>query len=188
MIRFAKKEDAHEIAPLILVILNDMELPFLQKYGTTKTLEILEEAITDPTYRYSYTRGIVEELDGKVAGVAYGYTDADEPFIDKPLEKILKKHGIEETEQLFIDQETFPNEWYLDSISVSEKFRGHGIGSKLLSALPKLAEKEKRKVIGLSVDEQNPKAKKLYERHGFNVVGQRIITGHLYDHMQKTLD
>ncbi|TVS95539.1 GNAT family N-acetyltransferase, partial [Enterococcus durans] len=49
MIRFAKKEDAHEIAPLILVILNDMELPFLQKYGTTKTLEILEEAITDPT-------------------------------------------------------------------------------------------------------------------------------------------
>ncbi len=56
-----------------------------------------------------------------------------------------KTSGMEETEQLFIDQETFPNEWYLDSISVSEKFRGHGIGSKLLSALPKLAEKEKEK-------------------------------------------
>ncbi len=188
MIRFAKKEDAHEIAPLILVILNDMELPFLQKYGKEKTLEILEDAITDPNYRYSYTRAIVEELDGKVAGVAFGYTDADEPFIDQPLEVILEKHGITSTEQLFVDPETFPNEWYLDSISVSEDFRGHGIGSKLLSALPKLAKKENRDVIGLSVDEQNPKAKKLYIRHGFEVVGQRMISGHLYDHMQKKLD
>ena len=39
MIRFAKKEDAGEIAPLIVVILNDMELPFLQKYGKEKTIE-----------------------------------------------------------------------------------------------------------------------------------------------------
>lgn len=98
MIRFAKKEDAQEIAPLILVILNDMELPFLQKYGKEKTIEILEEAIMDPDYRYSYTRGIVEEIDGKIAGVAFGYTDEEEPFIDKPLEVILEKHGITDME------------------------------------------------------------------------------------------
>ena len=36
-------------------------------------------------------------------------------------------------------------------------------------------------------DEKNPKAKKLYERHGFKVVGQRMISGHLYDHMQKNI-
>ena len=47
MIRFARKEDAPEIAPLILVILKDMELPFLKQTGEQKTLEILEEAITD---------------------------------------------------------------------------------------------------------------------------------------------
>ena len=52
MIRFARKEDAPEIAPLILVILKDMELPFLKQTGEQKTLEILEEAITDPNYRY----------------------------------------------------------------------------------------------------------------------------------------
>ena len=38
-----------------------------------------------------------------------------------------------------------------------------------------------------SVDEKNPKAKKLYERHDFKVVGQRMISGHLYDHMQKNI-
>lgn len=164
-----------------------MELPFLQKYGKEKTIEILEEAITDPNYRYSYTRGIVEEVDGKVAGVAFGYTDEEEASIDCPLEKILEKHGIESNEQLFVDQETFPGEWYLDSISVSEDFRGQGIGSKLLSVLPKMAERNGRKVIGLSVDEQNPKAKKLYERHGFNVVGKCKISGHNYEHMQKKI-
>ena len=41
-----------EIAPLILVILKDMELPFLKQTGEQKALEILEEAITDPNYRY----------------------------------------------------------------------------------------------------------------------------------------
>lgn len=188
MIRFARKEDAPEIAPLILVILNDMELPFVQSYGEKKTLEILEEAIADPDYRYSYTRGLVNEIDGKVAGIAFGYTDEEEPVIDEPLTAVLAQHGIDTDIRLFIDKETFPNEWYLDSISVAEEFRGQGIGSELLQALPKLAEKANRKVIGLSVDEKNPKAKKLYERHGFKVVGQRMISGHLYDHMQKEIN
>ena len=152
MIRFARKEDAPEIAPLILVILKDMELPFLKQTGEQKTLEILEEAI-----------------------------------IDQPLVPILEKYQLDASTRLFIDKETFPNEWYLDSISVSEDFRGQGIGSRLLEALPKLAKKANRSVIGLSVDEKNPKAKKLYERHGFKVVGQRMISGHLYDHMQKNI-
>ena len=179
MIRFARKEDAPEIAPLILVILKDMELPFLKQTGEQKTLEILEEAITDPNYRYSYSRGIVEEIDG--------YTDEEEAIIDQPLVPILEKYQLDASTRLFIDKETFPNEWYLDSISVSEDFRGQGIGSRLLEALPKLAKKANRSVIGLSVDEKNPKAKKLYERHGFKVVGQRMISGHLYDHMQKNI-
>ena len=169
MIRFARKEDAPEIAPLILVILKDMELPFLKQTGEQKTLEILEEAITDPNYRYSYSRGIVEEIDGKVAGVAYGYTDEEESIIDQPLVPILEKYQLDASTRLFIDKETFP------------------IGSRLLEALPKLAKKANRSVIGLSVDEKNPKAKKLYERHDFKVVGQRMISGHLYDHMQKNI-
>ena len=187
MIRNAKKEDAAAIAPLILVILKDMDLPFLLKYGEEKTLEVSEEAITDPDYRYSYTRGIVDEREGKVAGIVYGYTDEEEPIIDQPLEKILQKHGIYEQVKMFTDRETFPDEWYLDSICVSEEFRGQGIGSSLLEALPPIVKKQNRDVIGLSCDKQNPQARKLYERHGFTVIGERTISGHLYDHMQKKI-
>lgn len=188
MIRFARKEDAAEIAPLILVILKDMELPLLDEHSEREVLDILEEAIADPDYRYGYKRGLVYEQEGKVAGIAFGYPEEDEPIIDKPLRNVMKNHGLNENTQLFIDPETFENEWYLDSISVNEKYRGLGIGSKLLNALPQLAMKENKKIIGLNVDKANKEAKKLYLRQGFKDVDEIIISDHTYDHMQKPVD
>lgn len=187
MIRLAEKKDLPEIASLILVILKDMELPFLDLVSEEELLTILEEAALEPTYRYSLTRGIVYEKEGKVAGVAFGYTDAEEEVIDLPLTKILMAHGLAEDVKLFKDPETFPNEWYLDSISVAEEFRGQGIGTELLAALPEIAKKNNRFKIGLAVDKQNPKAKHLYEKVGFKEVGEYQISGHNYDHMQKEI-
>lgn len=188
MIRFAKKEDGEALARLILVILKDMELPFVTEYGEETALNILAEAVALPDYRYSYQRGLVMEIDGKVAGGAFGYPATEEEGIDEPLIPLLKKYGIPEDTRLFVDMEAFPGEWYLDSICVSEEFRGQGIGSQLLDALPKLVLRDQETVIGLSVDKANPDAKRLYERKGFQVVGQRTISGHLYDHMQKKID
>lgn len=187
MIRFATKEDRKAIAPLILVILKDMELPLLEMVPEETILSILSEAVKDPIYRYGYQRGLVYEKDGEVAGVAFGYSAEEEPIIDEPLKKILKEHGLDSDIQLFIDPETLPGEWYLDSISVSEQYRGLGIGSKLLDALPEIARREGKNLIGLSVDKENPEAKKLYSRKGFVDVAERTISGHLYDHMQKKI-
>jgi ribosomal protein S18 acetylase RimI-like enzyme len=185
MIRFAQKEDRFAMAKLVLVILKDMELPFVHEIGEEKTLEILAEAMLEPEYRYGYTRGLVNEIDGEVAGVAFGYPDKDEPTIDAPLTKILEAAGLDKELKLFVDPETFPNEWYLDTICVDAKFRGQGIGSALLEALPKIAQRDGYTTIGLSVDKANPQAKRLYERQGFKVIAEREISGHLYDHMQK---
>lgn len=187
MIRPAEKKDLPEITPLILVILKDMELPFLDLVSEKEVLTILEEAALEPTYRYSLTRGIVYEKEGKIAGVAFGYCDTEEEIIDLPLSKILAAHNLDSELKLFKDPETFPDEWYLDSISVAEKFRGQGIGTKLLEALPKIAKKNHRSKIGLAVDKKNPKAKRLYEKMGFKEVGEYQISGHNYDHMQKKI-
>lgn len=86
-----------------------------------------------------------------------------------------------------IDPETFANEWYLDSISVDSHFRGKGFGSQLIEALPMLAKRSDERILGLSVAQTNPHAKKLYQRLGFKVVGETIISGHLYEHMQKSI-
>jgi len=152
VIRFAKKEDRFVMAELVLVILKDMELPFVKEIGEAKTLEILADAMLEPDYRYGFRRALVNEIDGEVAGVAFGYPDKEEATIDQPLDKVLEQYGLSKDMKLFIDEETLPNEWYLDTICVAEKF---------------------------------PHAKRLYEKHGFEVVAQREISGHLYDHMQK---
>ncbi len=187
MIRFATSEDGISIAKLVLVILKDMELPFVQEVGEAKTIEILTEAVKDPTYRYWYKRGLVKEVDGKIAGIAFGYPDEEEPIVDNALTRVLTEMGMTDR-PLFIDPETFPNEWYLDTICVDEAFRGQGIGSELLDALDRIAKREEKSVIGLCVDQANPNAQRLYERKGFRVVGEQMLSGHRYNHMQKTID
>lgn len=67
MIRFARKEDRFAMADLVLVILKDMELPFVKEIGEAKTLEILADAMLEPSYCYGYTRALVNEIDGAVA-------------------------------------------------------------------------------------------------------------------------
>ena len=187
MIRFAKKEDGTAVAKLILVILKDMELDFLKEFGEEKALEVIAACFEDSTYRFGYARGLVEEIDGEIAGAVFGYPAAKEAIIDLPLQKYLHAQGIEGNNQMFIDPEAFPNEWYLDSIAVDERFRGKGIGSKLLTAVDRLATHEGEKVIGLNVDKANPNAKRLYLRDGFKDVGEIVISGHQYDHMQRAV-
>ncbi|WP_251867440.1 GNAT family N-acetyltransferase [Enterococcus malodoratus] len=187
MIRFAKKEDGAAVAKLILVILKDMELDFLDEFGEEKALEVIAACFEDPTYRFGYARGLVEEIDGEIAGAVFGYPANKEAIIDLPLKNYLQAQGITEDIQMFIDPEAFPNEWYLDSIAVDEKFRGQGIGSKLLTAVDRLATHEGEKVIGLNVDKVNPNAKRLYLRDGFQDIGEITISGHLYDHMQRAV-
>lgn len=187
MIRFAKKTDTHEIADLIMVILEDMELPLIQQLGSETVKSLLMQAMANPAYRYGYSQGLVLEQGGEIAGVAFGYPDEAEETIDEPFSAVLAANGLDATQKLFVDKESFPDEWYLDTISVNETYRGQGVGSQLLEALPLLAEKANKSCIGLSVDVANPKAKKLYERQGFIVVGERWLSGHLYEHMQKAL-
>ncbi|MGX7126299.1 GNAT family N-acetyltransferase [Enterococcus viikkiensis] len=185
MIRFAKKQDGAAVARLILVILKDMELDFLEEFGEENALNIIAACFTDPTYRFGYARGLVEEIDGKIAGAVFGYPASQEAIIDLPLQNYLRSQGIEEEINMFIDPEAFPNEWYLDSIEVDEDYRGQGIGSKLLTAVDRLATHEGETVIGLNVDKANPNAKRLYLRDGFEDVGEIMISGHQYDHMQR---
>lgn len=187
MIRKAKIEDRDQVIPLIMVILEDMELPFLKKYGYDKVVEVLKAGFEDDTFRYSYKRAIVDELEGNVAGMAYGYNESEEAIIDLPLKKIFPEIGIDASEQMFTDKEAFPNEWYLDSISVREDQRGRGVGARLLNALPEFAKSQGASRLGLSVDDGNPRAKKLYMREGFSEIGRKTISGHLYDHMQKEI-
>ena len=186
MIRAAKVEDAQAIAELVLVVLKDMEVDFLKEFGEEKTIEVIKKTVKSPTYRYGYSRGIVKEINGEVAGIAFGYLAEEESIIDQPLTQTLEEMGLPET-SIFVDLETYPNEWYLDTIVVSEKFRGCGVGTELLAAVNQAAEKAGADKIGLCVDLANPKAQQLYQRQGYKIVGEQVLSGHDYYHMQRSI-
>lgn len=63
----------------------------------------------------------------------------------------------------------FPNA-YLEAISVSEKFRGLGIGNMLISEVSRIAREQGNSVLLLQVVLENSQARKLYERIGFKTV------------------
>jgi ribosomal protein S18 acetylase RimI-like enzyme len=185
MIRVLNLADCDRIAGLILQILEDMELPIIKKLGSREVARLFALACADPTYRCGYARGIGVELDGVLAGVAFGYPDEDLAIIDKPFARVLTENGYDASWLLFEGEEALPNEWYLDSIAVDPAFQGQGVGTKLLQALPSLAQKAGRQTIGLCVDKKNPQAKKLYQRIGFDYVTDQEISGHQYEHLQK---
>jgi GNAT superfamily N-acetyltransferase len=91
--------------------------------------------------------GVIAELDGSVAGVAYCrlFTDDD--------------HG-----QGYVDDET-PE----IAIAVRDGYRGEGIGAQLLTALAQLARDNGFAQLSLSVDAANP-AQRLYERVGYRAI------------------
>ncbi len=59
---------------------------------------------------------------------------------------------------------------YLDDLSVSEKYRGHGIGTELIKTAERFAEKMGVSIITLHVEKSNQSALKLYKRLGFSAV------------------
>jgi ribosomal-protein-alanine N-acetyltransferase len=61
----------------------------------------------------------------------------------------------------------------LYSIAVSPQATGHGIGSKLLSAVEDVARGRGSSRLHLEVRADNPKAIRLYEQAGYRRVGQR---------------
>jgi len=187
MIRGAELKDGPEIAELIMIILKDMELPLVEELGHEEIVRLLIEAYPNPKYRYGYARGIVYEKEGEVAGVAFGYPDQDEAQIDLGFQEVLQANGYSPEKQLFGDPEVFPDEWYLDTLVTAPKYRGYGIGSALLEALPKFALAANKQSIALNVDLANPKAKKLYSSLGYEKVEELIISDHTYEHLKKNL-
>ncbi|MGA9518951.1 MAG: GNAT family N-acetyltransferase [Trichococcus sp.] len=183
MIRKAKKEDCPELYDLIHEIFVDMELPLLDLLDPDVLKAAVVRAMQEDVYRFSYRNGLVYEENGEILGCCFGYPGAIESIIDAALRTAFKEMHVP-APSLFPDSETFAGEWYLDSIVTKQAARGKGVAHQLLQALPTLASAAGETVIGLNCEKDNLQAKKLYEKVGFRTVSERILSGHVYDHMQ----
>lgn len=187
MIRAARKEDARQVLPILDQIFEEMELASLQKIGRDKFLEMLEEAFSLSGYRYSYENILVDEVDNKIVSIAVGYPAELEDHIDDPMIALFEKYQVDKDMSMFADTESWPGEWYLDSLAVHPDMHHRGYGKKMLEFLPGYLKAKDEKILSLNVDVTNIPAQKLYEKMNFTKVGQLYIGDHLYDHMQLNL-
>ncbi|WP_099974475.1 MULTISPECIES: GNAT family N-acetyltransferase [Lactobacillaceae] len=186
MLRFAKEEDVDHLIPILFQIFDDMELEVFNKVGREKMMKLIREGFFQSDYRYGYKNILVEEIEGKIAGLSVGYPEELEDDIDQPMQKIMQKHGID-SQTLFDDKEAWPGEWYLDSFAISKDLQNQGIGTKMLKELIEWVKNQGEKTLSLNVDTKNDRARHVYEKLGFKKVGELYIGTHLYEHMQLNL-
>ena len=109
--------------------------------------------------------------EGELLGIA-GYKTRNGSFIGGDLKEICSIYGpmsgtVRGIIMSFLERPLQPGTLLMDGIFVSKQARGQGIGSALLSALKSQAQSEGFKQVRLDVIDTNPRARALYERHGF---------------------
>ncbi len=187
MIREARKEDCSILYDLLQEILLDMQLDILDRLPSEVLKELVVDSMKEKGYRYSYSNALVYEEEGEIVGCLFGYKGELEQELNGPLQRRFIEYGLDPAVSFFPDKETFPGEWYLDSIVTKKGHRGKGIAKKLIASVPEVAIKEQESVIGLNCDKDNPIARTVYEGAGFRKTSEIILSGHVYDHMQKTV-
>ncbi len=183
----ARPSDAPFIGRAVVAAIGIDHSQHLAGHGHTVdeiTRVFTELAATDGA-QYSYRNTLVAlDDDGDVMGVCVAYDGAGlAPMREHFLRLMRERFGFDTSR---VQDETDASEFYLDSLCVFPEYRGRGIASALIEAT---AERARRagKPLGLLVDKENPRARRLYERVGFREVGERPFMGIVMDHLQLPL-
>ncbi|MFD9029719.1 GNAT family N-acetyltransferase [Streptomyces sp. NPDC059567] len=119
-------------------------------------------------------RGITALVDGRVVGVA-GYKLGGRGLTGGGARDVLSAYGhLAGLPRLallaLLDRTPAKGELLMDGIAVDPGQRGTGIGSLLLREIAAVAAANGCRRIRLDVIDVNPRARALYERHGFKAV------------------
>ncbi len=182
----AVKENASDIAAAIIAAVGpEITLGFAGAEAriplVTKTFTLLAESENS---QYSYKNSLVAvSPEREVAGVIVSYDGARLHSLRKEFISVANRILGKNFNDADFEDETSPDEVYLDSLCVFPKFRRNGIASRLIFAACK-SHIGLGKPFGLLVDPDNPDAHKLYERLGFREVGMRPFAGVMMHRMQ----
>lgn len=186
-IRPGRQADAPAIARAVIMAVGE-EIA-LSLAGSAERRHLVDETFTRLAARtdsqYSYLNTLVAETpDGEIAGLIVSYDGADlhrlrRAFI-REANEVLGIHFDENK----MDDETSPDEIYLDSLAVFPEFRGHQLGRRLIEAAAE-HHAASGKPLGLLCDPDNPRAQHIYEKLGFKTVGRRPFAGVMMHHMTR---
>jgi ribosomal protein S18 acetylase RimI-like enzyme len=182
MIRQATREDAGQAAPLFIPAMGHIAGLLAGSDHYEDAIPLLEQLFRQDDNQYSYSNTLVYQEGTQIIGFAVGYDGALLHKLRKPvLDEVHKKQP-----DFAPDDETEAGEFYLDCVSVDEHSQGKGIGKKLIMAFCDRAKSLGYDRVGLIVDLENPDARKIYEKLGFETLREKKFLGHKYFHMVRT--
>ena len=183
-ISVAKPDDRFQIAPLIYEAIGDIAFRITGESVEQKMLKKLETLIALDNNRHSYLNTYVAKLHNQVIGIAVIYDGKTGYHLDRQLEAyIFEQSGI----QINIDMEAHEDEFYIDTLCVSNEMRGYGVGSALLNFAEQEGKRRGYKLLSLNVEVQKEKARVLYERLGFVTTEPWTIINEPFLHMVKQI-
>ena len=131
-------------------------------------LEVGRERARREEGGFSYRNTTLIEVDGALAACLVGY------MLDDPYDLSVLDDTPEPFQPLVRLEAQAPGTWYVNVLATFPEFRGHGLGSKLLSVAEERARQTKTpgKTPGMSVivGSWNEGAGRLYRRAGYNAV------------------
>jgi ribosomal protein S18 acetylase RimI-like enzyme len=121
-----------------------------------------------------HDRGVTALTGGRVVGVA-GYQLGGRGLTGGRVRDVLSTYGLLRglprlALLALLERTPAPGELVMDGIAVDPAHRGAGIGGLLIDEIAAVAAENGCRRIRLDVIDVNPRARALYERHGFTAV------------------
>lgn len=176
IIRKATEKDTEYVAKTVLTAL-DMD---------TSDLEWVMASCADPKSMYSWNKALIAESDGLPIGCIIAYRGDDYlPIREYTWSRLWKEVDPEVIRKSAI--ETYPGEYYLDSLAIEAEHRGHGLGKELMRAAMDYGASLGYRKFALLVAVEKPRLKDYYASLGFQEVGEVNFFGHQYHRLVKTI-
>lgn len=176
IIRNATQSDIEYVAKTVLTAL-DMD---------TSDLEWVKASCADPQSMYSWNKSLIAEENGKSIGCIISYSGDDyQPLRDYTWSRLWK--GVDTATIRESAIETYPGEYYLDSLAIEPEYRGKGLGKKLMQAAISYGKNLGYDKFALLVAVEKPRLKEYYSSLGFEYDCDVNFFGHKYKRMVKKI-
>ena len=179
LIRKATKTDVPALVDIVYLVLAELYVPLAANdQDIQKQKKDLRELAARHDVPMSYLNAHVYEVDGVILGALWSYDYA------KYHDMLGNLYRLEREEMLLIPQlieEARVENYYIDTIAVTEAAQNQGIGQKMLQYI--LANAETEKELALIVDSKKQKAFHIYQKLGFTIKETREMYESVYYYM-----
>jgi ribosomal protein S18 acetylase RimI-like enzyme len=181
IIRKATKADAEYIASYMLLAMEEIVYHFIGEKDGRKAKALMWYFAEREDNQYSYQNCWVAVLDQEVVAAVNIYDGARLQELRQPFVEHIKARFNKDFQP---QAETGAGEYYIDTLGVHPVHQGKGIGSKMLQFLIEEYVIKQKQTLGLLVEKENTKAKRLYSKLGFKSSGTKVLWGKELEHLQ----